>query len=173
MACCKDKPKKTVKLMLGGWSINKEVYDFIKSNLPEGSTILELGSGYGTGELSKHYIMHSIEHDIKFVGKYKSTYIHAPMKDGWYDKSVLELKLEALRGKYHMILIDGPIGNESNGRLGFFENINLFDENTLMVFTDTNRDGERTTFNRVLKHLFIGDMPPRHKHFKTFSVIYP
>lgn len=160
------------KPKLGGWSIELEVFKFIRDNLPEGSTILELGSGWGTGMLSKDYTMHSIEHDEKFVGRYNTTYIHAPMVDGWYDKSVLETKLEALRGKYQMILVDGPIGNESNGRIGFFENITMFDEEVLMVFTDTNRPGERNTFNKVLKHLFIGDVPPRHTHFKTFSVIY-
>jgi len=173
MSCCKDKksrPMTTPKL--GGWSINPEVYRFIKENLPQGSTILELGSGYGTEVLSKDFTMYSIEHDERFVGKYTSTYIHAPMVNGWYDKSVLEVKLEALRGKYQMILVDGPIGNESNGRIGFHENIDLFDDDLLMVFTDTDRPGERVTFNRVLKDRFIGDVPPRHAHFKTFSVIY-
>lgn len=117
--------------------------------------------------------MHSIEHDKRFVGKYRSTYIHAPMVEGWYDKNVLETKLEPLRGKYQMILIDGPIGNESDGRIGFYENIGMFDTDLLMVFTDTNRPRERKTFDKVLKHLFIGDVPPRHQHFKTFSVVYP
>jgi len=173
MSCCKDKkPRPMTKPKLGGWSINPEVYKFIKENLPKGSTILELGSGYGTEVLSKDYTMHSIEHDERFVGKYTSTYIHAPMVDGWYDKSVLEVKLGELRGKYQMILVDGPIGNESNGRIGFHENINLFDDDLLMVFTDTDRQGERTTFNRVLKDRFIGDVAPRHARFKTFSVIY-
>lgn len=172
MSCCKDKPKTGIKQKLGGWSIDQQVYDFIISNLPKGSTILELGSGYGTEVLSKNYTMYSIEHDKRFVGKYKSTYIHAPMVEGWYDKSVLETKLEALRGKYELILVDGPIGNESNSRIGFYENISMFDTDLLMVFTDTNRDGERRTFDKVLKHLFIGDVPPRHQHFKTFSVIY-
>jgi hypothetical protein len=160
------------KLKLGGWSIQPEVHRFITTNLPKGSTILELGSGYGTEVLSKDYTMISIEHDKRFVGRYNSTYIHAPMLNGWYDKSVLEEKLEPLRGKYQMILIDGPIGNESNGRIGFYENINLFDDDLLMVFTDTDRPGERTTFNRIVRHRFIGDVPPRYQHFKKFSVIY-
>ncbi len=173
MSCCKDKkPRPTIKPTLGGWHINKEVHRFILANLPKGSTILELGSGYGTEVLSKDYTMISIEHDERFVGKYNSTYIHAPMIDGWYDKSVLEVRLEALRSTYQMILIDGPIGSESDGRIGFHENINLFENDLLMVFTDTDRQGERTTFNRVLKDRFIGDVPPRHAHFKTFSVIY-
>jgi hypothetical protein len=173
MACCKDKKLTNSKKSLGGWSINPEVYRFITGTLPRGSTILELGSGYGTEVLSKDYTMYSIEHDERFVGKYTSTYIHAPMSDGWYNKSLLETKLAALKGKYQMILVDGPIGNESNGRIGFYENIEMFDTNVMMIFTDTNRPGERTTFNRVARHLFIGEVPPRYEHFKTFSVIYP
>tara|TARA_R110000868_G_scaffold178163_1_gene417696 strand:+ start:554 stop:1081 length:528 start_codon:yes stop_codon:yes gene_type:complete len=174
MSCCKDKKtRSTTKPKLGGWSINPEVYKFIKDNLPKGSTILELGSGWGTEVLSKDYTMISIEHDERFVGKYTSTYIHAPMLNGWYDKSVLETKLEALRGTYQMILIDGPIGSESNGRIGFYENIQLFDDDLLMVFTDTNRAGESTTYQKVAIHKFTGEIPLKYEHFKTFSVIHP
>lgn len=174
MGCCKDKKVRPMtKPKLGGWHINPDVYAFIKNNLSSGSTILELGSGWGTEVLSKDYTMYSIEHDERFVGKYKTTYIHAPMVEAWYDKSVLEANVVPLKGSYQMILIDGPIGNESNGRIGFYENRDLFDLDLLLVFTDTNREGERNTFNKILKHLFIGDVPPRHQHFKTFSVIYP
>jgi hypothetical protein len=38
----------------GGWAIQESCYEFIKKTLPEGSTILELGSGIGTDYLSKH-----------------------------------------------------------------------------------------------------------------------
>jgi hypothetical protein len=53
MTCCKgQKTNNKIKNMLGGWSFEPEVYDFITANLPFGSTILELGSGAGTAWIS-------------------------------------------------------------------------------------------------------------------------
>ena len=168
--------------MLGGWSIDPQVYDWIRENVPDGSTILELGSGNGTDALSKHYTMYSIEHNERFVGRFKSTYIHAPMKGHWYDLDVLERELEPLWGKYDVILIDGPIGNESKYRIGFWENITLFNANVLLIFDDTNRDGERLLFDKCLDYVNfdfgIGEELPEaekrtFKRFEKFSVIFP
>lgn len=44
---------------LGGWAISEELFEWIKENVDEGSVILELGSGAGTGELAKDYTMFS------------------------------------------------------------------------------------------------------------------
>ena len=69
---------------LGGLAICQGVFSWIMSNLPEGSTILEFGSGRGTIELTKYYNVYSVEQDSKWLGlAEKAEYIHAPIKDGW------------------------------------------------------------------------------------------
>ena len=70
----------TKKPGFGSWSINNFTFDYIREILPEGKTILELGSGFGTGELAKHYKMYSIEDNPEFIGKYDSKYIYAPIR---------------------------------------------------------------------------------------------
>lgn len=129
----------------GSWSIERECFELIREILPDGSTILELGSGWVTGELAKHYNVVSIEHDAAHVGKYPSRYIHAPMKLGWYDpQAIREGGLQGV--KYDMILIDGPpaivIGN-AYSRLGLLANLDLFDLNVPIVLDDTERRPEK------------------------------
>lgn len=165
MSCCKGQTKSRSMQKLGGWSIDPEVYSFIRETLPDNSIILELGSGLGTDVLSQHYKMHSIEHNLKFVGKYNSSYIHAPMLGKWYDRTKIEGNLPK---KYDMILIDGPVGSESNYRIGFWENIDLFNTDVLMIFDDTNRP-EKILFEKVLESLPGRD----HLVFAKFSVILP
>ena len=177
MSCCKEKQKMDKLSKLGGWSFQPELYLFLREHLPDNSIILELGSGNGTGVLSEHYTMFSIEHNSKFINKHKSTYIHAPMKGYWYDVDIVEKNLPST---YDCILIDGPVGSESRSRIGFWENIHLFNTNVLLIFDDTNRDGERILFEKVLDYCnfdFGTEQPSintrQFEHFKTFSVIYP
>jgi hypothetical protein len=168
--CKKQRVKPTQMAKLGGWSIQPEAYSFIIKNLEYGSTILELGSGFGTQVLSEKYKMASIEHNKRFIGKYNSTYIHAPMKGHWYDVNLVR---NGLPEKYDMILIDGPVGSESKNRIGFWENIGLFNTNVLMLFDDTNRAGERHLFEKCLEFVNENAENPRKSEtFKTFSVIY-
>ena len=76
------------KSNLNDFAISEEMYAWLEENLPEGSTILEFGSGTGTIELTKRYTVYSVEQSKEFVGVAPlSTYIHAPLKDGWYDIS--------------------------------------------------------------------------------------
>lgn len=121
----------------GSSSISKELYDYILANLPAGSTILELGSGWATGQLAKQYTMYSIEHDKKWINKYDSNYIYAPLKDGWYDPSTIKGNLPE---NYDLILVDGPIG--SKARKGFLDNIFLFNTDTMIIIDDLDRPNE-------------------------------
>ncbi len=105
----------------GSWSIDKELFDFILSVLPEGKTMLELGSGWASQKLSEHYTVYSIEHNEKWVGKYNTHYIYAPIKNGWYDTSIISKEAPK---DYDLILIDGPTGDI--GRGGFYTNLDLF-----------------------------------------------
>lgn len=152
---------------LGGWAIQESCYAFIKSILPEGSTILELGSGLGTGYLSQHYTMYSIENYYDWIDKYNSTYIYAPIKSydnewaapelpgehnqpqtGWYDP---ELVKNNLPDHYDLILVDGP--NGLFGRGGFLKHLDLFNTNVPIVFDDVNRDPELQLMIKVSEKL--------------------
>lgn len=117
----------------GGFSIEKELYDYICAILEEGKTILELGSGFGTGELAKRYKMYSIEQDSRWLGKYKSTYIYAPFINGWYDVNVL---MDQLPSEYDLILVDGPYWPED--RFGFAVYFELFRQDVPIIFDDVN-----------------------------------
>ncbi len=155
------------RTFVDAWSISKELYEFIISILPEGSTILELGSGWGTGELAKRYRMFSVENDKKWLNKYKTTYIYAPIVNGWYDTNVLRRELPA---KYDLILIDGPLAVIGRGK--FFDNLSLFNTNVPMIFDDVNRAPELELMNKVAAylgkstHIFSGNG-------KQFGVILP
>lgn len=129
--------------IFGGDSIERNCFDKIRDILPRGKTILELGSGRVTGELAKHYEMISIEHDSKWLNKYRSTYIYAPLvldishDMWWYDTMVLERELPD--HCYDLILVDGPpaisLGRKAI-RMGFYHNLDLFDTRCPMVFDD-------------------------------------
>jgi len=124
----------------GGWSIDKKLYDYIREILPEGSTILELGSGEVTDVLARDYTMYSVEHELEWVGKYNSTYLHVPLCEHkaiknhlhtrWYSADILRPLLKGI--KYDLLLVDGP----PQTRSGFFKYMGLFDSNAICHFRD-------------------------------------
>lgn len=151
----------------GGWAIQESCYNFLVETLPEGSTLLELGSGVGTMHLAKHFKMYSIENYLEWVDKYDSTYIHAPIKhyddkwtapdlpgegsarqSGWFDPDKI---IGNLPEKYDAILIDGP--NGMFGRGGFLKHLDLFNTDVLMVFDDINRESEMELMKAVSKQV--------------------
>lgn len=131
---------------LDGWAIPREAFEWIRDNIPEGSTILELGSGNGTKELVKWYNVYSVEQSEKWLGvEPKSNYIHAPLKaydkminhsSGWYDTDCLS----ELPSEYDLLIIDGPVGNNRGNFIHFHK---LFKPNVPYVIDDTNRDGDK------------------------------
>jgi len=142
-----------------GSAIDKSLYEWIVDNLDPGKTILEFGSGKGsTMNLSKHFKMISIEHDIKWIGKYNSKYIWAPIikEYNWYDINIIKKHISKL--KYDMILVDGPVG-EGN-RNGFLENLDMFDiDDKDIIIDDISRKGEMDLFINLIKKL-------KRKHIK-------
>jgi len=140
--------------MFGGSNISEELYRFILDSVPKGS-LLEFGSGTGsTQNLSKHYKMYSIEHNAQYVGAFDSTYIHAPIKNGWYDVDVLKSNLPE-EYEYDAVLIDGPIG-EGN-RSPVLNHLDLFGnfKDKWVICDDTHRYGELHLFTSlltILKH---------------------
>lgn len=151
----------------GGWAINESCYEFMVKTLPEGSTVLELGSGIGTMHLAKHFKMYSIENYPEWIDKYDSTYIYAPIKyydsewtspdlpgegspkqSGWFDPEKI---IGNLPEKYDAILIDGP--NGMFGRGGFLKHIELFNTDVLLIFDDINRESELELMKAVSKKI--------------------
>ena len=76
----------------GSYSVDRELIDQMRKVVPSG-TLLEFGSGRATEIFSKYYRVYSVEENSEWLNKYRSTYIHAPIKDGWYDRAILEKDL--------------------------------------------------------------------------------
>jgi hypothetical protein len=124
----------------GGNSISKLLFDYLLETLPEDKTILELGSGWGTGKLVEHWNVWSIEDNEEWVGKYHDQYIYAPKNDGWYDYDILKDALYELQGEYDLLLIDGPYDNREK----FLDHMHLFSYSIPVVFDDVRRrEGQR------------------------------
>lgn len=153
----------------GGASISQELYSFIREQLPEGGTLLELGSGWGTGQLAQYFSVTSVEHNPKWVGRYASNYIYAPIRDGWYDVNVLK---ERLPTDYQLLLVDGPPG--TIGRDGFLNHLDLFHTDIPIIFDDIGREEEYQLMVQVAEAL---DRPFHVVDQATkpgaFGIIYP
>ena len=89
--------------MTSGHEMCGEIHDWVIENIPKKSIILELGSGKGTKRLvDNDYTVYSVEHNPKWMNRYGSNYIHATIKDGWYDPKVIE---EQLPNKYDLLIV--------------------------------------------------------------------
>ena len=137
----------------GSYSVDRELIDQMIHLVPSG-TLLELGSGRATSVFSKYYTVYSIEEDSKWLDKYESTYIYAPIKNGWYDREVLEKELPR---NYDVILIDGPTSPESLGRLKirqqFLTHIDLFKTDVTIFVDDIHREAEASLLNSLSERL--------------------
>ena len=136
---------------LGGWAISKQLFDWLLEVLPEKSTILELGSGSGTGQLARHFRMVSVEHNSDFVGLQDSTYIYAPIVNGWYDAAIIGAALSRLSVRYDLLLVDGP--PRRIGRAGILRNLGLFDLTKPIVLDDVHRAPEKQLLEDLAKHV--------------------
>lgn len=128
---------------------------------PSQPTILELGSGEGTGRLAQRFRMISVEHDSRYIYRESSTYIHAPIEpfrkqcavfpddQGWYNRDVL--KEELPKHSYDLILVDGP--PNFIGRGGFYKWRHLFNLEVPIVVDDIHRQRERKMIGLLSKEL--------------------
>jgi predicted O-methyltransferase YrrM len=160
---------------LGDWSLSPEMYQYIREVLPEGSTILELGSGFGTSMLSEYYTMYSVEHDEDFLDRYNTIYFHVPLKEHkaiknhegtvWYDADVLRPLLNGL--EYDLLLVDGP----PESRAGFVKYFDMFDPDAIMVFDDVNRKRDNSVMNSIAAKLNVHYVTYGAGTEKLFGVI--
>ena len=119
----------------GGNEISHDLYQYLEANLPEGKTILELGSGWGTSQLMRKWNVWSIEDRPEWHCKFNEAQSRlVPLKDKWYDPDILENTLTNL--KYDLLLVDGPYDN----REGFITHFSLFNQKVPIVFDDVKRD---------------------------------
>ena len=144
------------------------MFEYIRSILEPGKVLLELGSGWTSGEFSKYYTVYSIEHDQKWVDKYNTHYIYAPIINNWYDTEALKRDLPK---EYDLILVDGPLG--SIGRGGFYTNLELFNTNVPIIFDDVNRDAERALMENVAKKLNRKFEVVTDSAKKQFGIVLP
>ena len=127
-------PKYSKREDWGGFEISKTLYNWIYANLPKGKTILELGSGWGSGELAKRWDVWSVEHNEEWFQKYNQQSVFIPIKDEWYDPDLLKGFLD--QKEYDLLLVDGPY---PQSRRQFIQNFHLFDHTVPIVFDDTKR----------------------------------
>ena len=157
----------------GGWAIRESCFNFIREILPEGKTILEMGSGTGTMVLSEYYNMISIEDQHEWIGQYNSHYIEAPIKyySANYTKTSGLFKVEnekiysppdlpgenspTQKGWYdYKILTEKLKGlkydlilidgpNGRIGRGGFLKHIDIFNTNVPIIIDDAGREAEK------------------------------
>lgn len=147
-----------------GAGIPKEMFEWILSQIPKNSNILEFGAGYtSTKALSSNFNLYSVEHDPKFLGLYDSNYIHAQIDPeyGWYNAKSLEV-VSQISPK--LVLIDGPPG--TGKRFGILKNLDLIRSAEYIVVDDTNRPSER-----LLVELLAEQLGMTCKHFQTWSYL--
>jgi hypothetical protein len=163
----------------GGAAMEKQLFDKIREILPDGKTILELGSGTGTIELLRHYRMYSVEHDKRWLGKADTSYIYAPFAGRWYDRQYLKAGLSGV--KYDLFLVDGPptffpgihkswANRDKTLRLGLLKHLDLFDLSVPIILDDVERAAEGVLLAELAMH--VGRPYTTHKgEKKTFGVI--
>lgn len=117
----------------GGNSISKLLFDYVYAQLPKGKTILELGSGWGTGQLIERWNVWSVENNVEWFKKYNPQSFLVPLKDNWYDVDVLKKCLDGL--EYDLLLVDGPY----DSRGGFVTHFDLFKHDVPILFDDVMR----------------------------------
>ena len=159
--------------------MSEVMFRHILDVLPDGKTVLELGSGWGSSQLAKHYKVYSIEHDSTYVGKYPDVnYIHAELDPytEWDDTDGLAGKLPK---DYDMIIVDGPSGGMvvngeklKTSRSGFNKNIDLFKTDVPIFWDDCHFIPAYNAFVELaiklgrIPHLYVGDVT------KSYGVLY-
>jgi len=151
------------------YALQPAIYDVIGKLLPNGGTVLELGSGHGDAKLVEKYTVYAVEHDENWLDVTPGVeYIHAPIgrikptkwhpdQNKWYDSDIIKNRITNL--KYGLLIVDGPPANI--GRGGFLKYRDCFDSDAPVIVDDINRYEEwkimKVLANRWNKDILILD----------------
>ena len=129
------------------WMLPQEAVEFVLQHVEPGSVVVEFGSGHGSEVLSKHFDLHSFEHDEAWLGVTSSTYIHAPIEEnefateageeGWYDLDVVRQNWPK---DVQCVIIDGPPG--FIGRTGILSILDELRDVPMILVDDVDRQAE-------------------------------
>lgn len=124
------------------------------------STIIELGSGYGSSLIAKNRHLISVEHDEEFISKFQEVnYVHAPLiplrnsievDTKWYDSEAIK---NGIPSDHDLIIVDGPPAKV--GRIGILSNLSLFDTNAIWIIDDVVRNSEQYIANVIALHFSL------------------
>ncbi|MDN5215061.1 glycosyltransferase [Fulvivirgaceae bacterium BMA12] len=151
---------------LGGWSIEKEMLNHIRTIISKDKSILEFGSGKGTEALLESYKVTSIEHDDRFFIKRNKYHdiVLAPIQNNWYTRKSVEA---TLKQSFDLIIVDGPPGVL---RKGILEHLDLFENLTApIIFDDVNRNLDKDIMEKFCDELNF-DYEIISGHEKEFAV---
>ena len=136
------------------WMLPESAMSWIESTLPEGASILELGSGHGTGRLAQRFDMLSIEHDVEWVKRCSTPCIHAPIEEnstssaageqGWYRLSVV---IDSIPDDLDLVIVDGPPG--SIGRTGLLQSLHALPRDVPFLVDDVHRQAESALLTQL------------------------
>ncbi len=140
--------------------------------IPEGSVVIEIGSGKGTAALAEHFEVWAIEHDPKYVGmSEKVHYIYAPLVwtdktpkkfpglNEWYDTKIIRAQLPP---KHAAIIVDGPPSSKRRG--GFYVNYAMFDPTAVVFIDDVGRHHEINMLRWFTRDLNIPEVTLYDSH---------
>lgn len=133
------------------WNLPPQVIVWLVNNLPEGSAILELGSGKSSRELSRCFKLVSIEEDVHVEQLAQVEYIFAPISNCYYAPDAVMTALSGRR--YDAVIVDGPkayLPGRSSIRLGFLNYVEHIHKDSLIVIDDVQRLAELCLFLRLL-----------------------
>ena len=149
---------------------NSGIRTAVQELIPEGSTIIELGSGVDTIHLIKNHKVYIVEDDETSLGKCEgSNYIHSPIvfsegsedKTFWYDSELLK---DSLPENYDLLLIH--ISRFNRGIDGLIRNLDTFRKDIPLIFEQGTGKYELSIAEDIS---FILNRPMYS--FKNFSII--
>ena len=140
------------------WAIGEGILEAVQNLLTKESNILELGSGIGSKSLAEICIVHSVEHDSRFLNIHDSVnYIHSPIVEikpfsefgetKSYDFQIISKNLPK---NIDMVIVDGP--PENYGRSGLLNHLEIFNENCIWIVDDVLRTKDQKLANYIALH---------------------
>ena len=140
------------------WMLPQEAVEFVLQHVEPGSVVVEFGSGHGSEVLSKHFDLHSFEHDEAWLGVTSSTYIHAPIEEnqhateagetGWYD---VEIVRQNWPKDVQCVIVDGPPG--FIGRTGILMVLDELRDVPMILVDDIDRQAELQLLDKLSTRL--------------------